>query len=234
MRRSLCYFTAGAAHFSTQATDGWITKVTLWPTKFAGAEVSFNNAIHLATGVHSYPDSELKMTNIANNLIHFLFLSFFLLLMRPADLLAEGQQQLCPDSRLIQPCQCTSENNNIVSITCDQLQSVEQLQRIFEPAFPVNQLWTLVVKHSVLGDLEANLLGDKSFVAILFQNVSRVERILPHAFAASVERLRALTFDSSPELGILSVAGLADLENLVDFEVTSSIDHLTVNLIQTP
>jgi hypothetical protein len=82
-----------------------------------------------------------------------------------------------------------------------------------------------------LDDLEANLLGDKSFVVILFQNVTGVSKIMPHAFAASVERLRVLTFDSSPSLNVLSVQGIADLENLVDFEVTASVDQLIVIII---
>lgn len=133
----------------------------------------------------------------------------------------------CPDSRLIAPCQCQTENN-VVSMVCANLQSVQQLMKIFEPPFPVNQLWHLTVKHSQLDDLEANLLGDKSFAVILFQNITGVNKIMPHAFAASVERLRVLTFDSSPSLGVLSVQGIADLENLVDFEVTASVDHLIV------
>lgn len=132
---------------------------------------------------------------------------------------------ICPDSRLIAPCQCQTENN-VVSMVCANLQSVQQLMKIFEPPFPVNQLWHLTVKHSHLDDLEANLLGDKSFAVILFQNVTGVSKIMPHAFAASVERLRVLTLDSSPSLGVLSVQGIADLENLVDFEVTASIDQL--------
>lgn len=135
----------------------------------------------------------------------------------------------CPDSRLIQPCLCQSENN-VVSMVCANLQSVQQLMKIFEPPFPVNQLWHLTVKHSKLDDLEANLLGDKSFAVILFQNVTGVSKILPHAFAASVERLRVLTFDSSPLLNILSVQGIDDLENLVDFEVTASVDELIVHI----
>ena len=153
-------------------------------------------------------------------------MNIFLLLLLLLPVLSGQQSELCPDIRLIQPCQCKSDNN-AVSISCAQLQSVDQLRNIFEPAFPTHQLWHLSVKHSVLGDLEANLLSDKSFAVILFQNVSGIERILPHAFAASAERLRVLSFDSSP-LGQLSVAGLADLENLVNFEVTSSVDQLTV------
>lgn len=149
---------------------------------------------------------------------------FLLLLLLPV--LSGQQTPLCPDIRLIQPCQCQSDNS-AVSISCAQLQSVDQLRNIFEPAFPAHQLWHLSVKHSVLGDLEANLLSDKSFAVILFHNVSGIERILPHAFAASAERLRVLSFDSSP-LGQLSVTGLADLENLVNFEVTSSVDQLIV------
>lgn len=133
----------------------------------------------------------------------------------------------CPDSRLIQPCVCQSENN-VVSMVCAHLQSVQQLMKIFEPPFPVNQLWHLTIKHSKLDDLEANLLGDKSFAVILFQNVSGITKIMPHAFAASVERLRVLTFDSSPTLSVFSVQGIADLENLIDFEVTASVDELTV------
>lgn len=136
----------------------------------------------------------------------------------------------CPDSRLIQPCLCQSENN-IVSMICANLQSVQQLMKIFEPPFPVNQLWHLTVKHSKLDDLEANLLSDKSFAVILFQNVTGISKIMPHAFAASVERLRVLTFDSSPLLNILSVQGIDDLENLVDFEVTASVDELTVHVL---
>lgn len=134
----------------------------------------------------------------------------------------------CPDTRLIHPCQCQTENN-VISMTCSNLQSVQQLMKIFEPTYPVNQLWHLTVKHSKLADLEANLFGDKSFVVILFQNVTGVAKIMPHAFAASVERLRVLTFDSSPLLNVLSVQGIADLENLVDFEVTASVDQLTVS-----
>jgi len=133
----------------------------------------------------------------------------------------------CPDPRLIAPCQCQTENN-VVSMVCANLQSVQQLKKIFEPPYPVNQLWHLTVKHSHLDDLEANLLGDKSFVVILFQNVTGVSKIMPHAFAASVDRLRVLTFDSSPSLNVLSVQGIADLENLVDFEVTASVDQLIV------
>ena len=97
----------------------------------------------------------------------------------------------CPDSRLIQPCVCQSENN-VISMACANLQSVQQLMKIFEPPFPNNQLWHLTVKHSKLDDLEANLLGDKSFAVILFQNVTGVSKIMPHAFAASVDRLRVL------------------------------------------
>ena len=70
----------------------------------------------------------------------------------------------------------------------------------------------------------------KIAVVILFQNITGLFRIQPHAFAASVDRLRVLTVDSSP-LSELSVAGIADLENLVDFEVTTSVDQLTVSFI---
>ena len=136
----------------------------------------------------------------------------------------------CPDPRLISPCQCQTENN-VISMVCANLQSVQQLKKIFEPSYPLNHLWHLTVKHSHLDDLEANLLGDKSFVVILFQNVTGVSKIMPHAFAASVERLRVLTFDSSPSLNVLSVQGIADLENLVDFEVTASVDQLIVIII---
>lgn len=132
----------------------------------------------------------------------------------------------CPDSRLIQPCQC-QEAHHVVSLTCSQLQSIQQLKRIFEQPFPVNQLWHLTIKNSQLDDLDANIFSDKSFTVILFQNVSGVTKIKQHAFAASVERLRVLTFDSCP-LTELSVQGIDDLENLVDFEVTSSVDQLTV------
>lgn len=132
----------------------------------------------------------------------------------------------CPDSRLIQPCQC-QEDHHVVSLTCSQLQSIQQLKRIFEQPFPVNQLWHLTIKNSQLDDLDANIFSDKSFTVILFQNVSGVTKIKQHAFAASVERLRVLTFDSCP-LTELSVQGIDDLENLVDFEVTSSVDQLTV------
>ena len=62
---------------------------------------------------------------------------------------------------------------------------------------------------------------------VLFQNITGLFRIQPHAFAASVDRLRVLTIDSSP-LSDLSVAGISDLENLVDFEVTASVNQLTV------
>jgi hypothetical protein len=136
----------------------------------------------------------------------------------------------CPDPRLISPCQCQTENN-VISMVCANLQSSAQLMKIFEPPYPLNHLWHLTVKHSHLDDLEANLLGDKSFVVILFQNVTGVSKIMPHAFAASVERLRVLTFDSSPSLNVLSVQGIADLENLVDFEVTASVDQLIVMII---
>ena len=56
--------------------------------------------------------------------------------------------------------------------------------------------------------------------------MSGIEQIHHHAFAASVDRLRVLSIDSSP-LGTLSVSGIMYLENLVDFEVTSSVDTLT-------
>ena len=69
------------------------------------------------------------------------------------------------------------------------------------------------------------MLADKSFVAILLHNVSHLAAIPVDAFAASVERLRAVSIDSSP-LAQLSVAGLAGLENLVNFEVTTSVDSL--------
>lgn len=72
----------------------------------------------------------------------------------------------------------------------------------------------------------------KIAVVILFQNITGLFRIQPHAFAASVDRLRVLTVDSSP-LSELSVAGIADLENLVDFEVTTSVDQLTVSFIES-
>lgn len=154
-------------------------------------------------------------------------LCLFSLVVMASGAMTAATSSLCPDIRLIQPCRCQAENN-AVAVSCSHLQSVEQLKSIFEPAFPVNELWHLTVKHSELGDLEANLLSDKSFTVILFQNVTRVERILPHAFAASADRLRVLSFDSSPQLGQLSVAGLADLENLINFEVTSSVDEIIV------
>lgn len=135
----------------------------------------------------------------------------------------------CPDSRLIQPCQC-QEEHHVVSLTCANLQSIHQLKRIFEQPFPVNQLWHLTIKNSNLDDLDANIFSDKSFTVILFQNVTGITKIKQHAFAASVERLRVLTFDSCP-LTELSVQGIDDLENLVDFEVTSSVDHLTVFIV---
>jgi len=34
-------------------------------------------------------------------------------------------------------------------------------------------------------------------------------------------------------LAELSVAGIADLENLIDFEVTTSVDQLTVSFIES-
>lgn len=73
-----------------------------------------------------------------------------------------AQQPQCPDFRLIQPCSCQTENN-VVSMVCSNLQSVEQLKRIFEPVYPTTTLWHLTVKNSHLEELETNLFGDKSF-----------------------------------------------------------------------
>jgi len=73
-----------------------------------------------------------------------------------------GQQPQCPDFRLIQPCNCQTDNN-VVSMVCSNLQSVEQLKRIFEPVYPTNNLWHLTVKNSHLEELETNLFSEKSF-----------------------------------------------------------------------
>jgi len=131
----------------------------------------------------------------------------------------------CPDARLVHPCQCQSEKT-VVSMACSNLLSVDQLRKIFESSFPQNELWQVVVKHSQLGNIGANIFADKSFTIILFQNVSGIEEIEQHAFAASVDRLRVLSIDSSP-LKNLAVPGISSLVNLVDFEVTSSVDSLT-------
>lgn len=56
--------------------------------------------------------------------------------------------------------------------------------------------------------------------------MSGIEEIEQHAFAASVDRLRVLSIDSSP-LKNLAVPGIGSLANLIDFEVTSSVDNLT-------
>lgn len=77
-------------------------------------------------------------------------------------LLVTISAQQCPDFRLIQPCVCQTDNN-VVSMVCSNLQSVEQLKRIFEPAYPTINLWHLTVKNSKLDELETNLFSDKSF-----------------------------------------------------------------------
>ena len=74
----------------------------------------------------------------------------------------------CPDARLVHPCQCQSEDN-VVSMACSNLLSVDQLKKIFESSFPQNELRQLVVKHSQLGNIGANIFADKSFTIILFQ-----------------------------------------------------------------
>lgn len=56
--------------------------------------------------------------------------------------------------------------------------------------------------------------------------MSGIEEIEQHAFAASVDRLRVFSIDSSP-LKNLAVPGISSLVNLIDFEVTSSVDNLT-------
>ena len=126
---------------------------------------------------------------------------------------------LCPDARLIQPCLCQSQDK-VVTIFCSELQSGQQLKKIFAQPFPTNDLWHLTIQNSKLDDIEANLFSEKSFYVILLQNVT-IDRIPNHALAASVDRLRVLSIDSSP-LKELSVQGIADLENLIDFEVTMS------------
>ena len=48
-------------------------------------------------------------------------------------------------------------------MVCSNLQSVEQLKRIFEPVYPTTNLWHLTVKNSHLEELETNLFSEKSF-----------------------------------------------------------------------
>lgn len=93
---------------------------------------------------------------------------------------------LCPFASEIYPCRCEwAEDLGEPDLYCHNIESLEQLQHIFQTAFfPQKRFWRIRLSGAPLGDLPEDLFNDVQFDEVHLSNCN-ITSVHPEAFRAS-------------------------------------------------
>lgn len=145
---------------------------------------------------------------------------------------ASGLSVGCPEPQIISPCRCYDYGIGYgLGMDCSDVSSDEELQEVFQSAFPNNTFYELVIRGVVgkpvpIGVLNKNTFGECSFETISIQHTT-LHTIQLETFYKSYDTLESYSITNS-------FVYFLDFEELQQFKKLKSLDLANNNMPALP